>query len=242
MCIKIQYLSCIYLWGIVSIYEKQVYSETLCNPLCEISSCQKSSFQFGLIFSHLGLPFQQKCFLCVKIQYLSCIYLWGIVSILKNKFTVKHFVTLPPMWNLSCQKSSFQFRLIFSHLGLPFQQKCFLCVKIQYLSCIYLWGIVCILKNNFTVKPFVTLPPMWNLSCQKSSFQFRLIFSHLGLPFQQKCFLCVKIQYLSCIYLWGIVCILKQQVYSETLCYSTHPCEISAARNQVFNLDSFFHI
>ena len=146
-------------------------------------SCQKSSFHFGLIFSHLWLPFSQKSFSCVKIQYLSSIYLWIIVSILKNKFTVKHFVTLLPMWKLSCLKSSFHFGLIFSHLGLCFKQKRFLCVKIQYLSSIYLWEIVSIMKNKFTVKHFVTLPPMWNLSCLKSSFHFGLIFLHLEHPF-----------------------------------------------------------
>ena len=108
-------------------------------PPCENSAVsQKSSFDFGLIFSHLGLPFSQKRLFCVKIQYLRYIYLKGIVCILKNKFTVKHFVTLPPMWKLSCQKSSFDFGLIFSHLRLLFSQKRFLCVKIQYLRCIYL--------------------------------------------------------------------------------------------------------
>ena len=35
---------------------------------------------------------------------------------------------------------------------------------------------------------------------------------------------------------------LEKQVYSETLCYPYPSCEISAVRNQVFTLDSFFNI
>ena len=124
---------------------------------------------------------------------------------MKNKLTVKHFVTLPPMWKLICQKSSFHFGLIFLHLGLLFSQKCFLFVRIQYLRCIYLQGFVCILKNKFTVKHFVTLPPMWKLICRKSSFDFGLIFSHLALLLLQKHFFGVKIKYLMSTYVWFVL-------------------------------------
>ena len=168
-------------------------------------SCQKSSFEVELIFSQDALFFSQKHFLCVKIQYLMSIYLQGIFSSMNRTFTVKNFVTLPPMSKPSCQKSSFEVELIFSQDALFFSQKRFLCVEIQYLMSIYLQGIVSSMNRKFTVKNFVTLPPMSKLSCQKSSFEVELIFSQDALFFSQKRFLCVKIQYLMSIYLQGIV-------------------------------------
>ena len=141
--------------------EKPVYSETLCYPTPHVKS-QLSEIKFSL-WTHFftsRTSFLTKMFLCVKIQYLSCIYLWGIVSILKNQFTVKHFVTLPPMWNLSCQKSSFDFGLIFSHLALLLLQKHFFGIKIQYLMSTYVWLILC---------KWVELPSGWVVpgSCVK---------------------------------------------------------------------------
>ena len=103
--------------------------------------------------------------MCVKIQYISCIYLWGIISIFKNKFTVKHFATLPPMWKLSCQKSSFDCGLIFSNLPLLILQKHFFSAKIQYLMSTYVWLILF---------KWVELPSGWVVpgSCVKIFFGF----------------------------------------------------------------------
>ena len=84
---------------------------------------------------------------------------------MKSKFTVKHFVTLPPMWKLSCQKSSFDFGLIFSHLALLLLQKRFFGVKIQYLMSTYVW---------FILSKWVELPSGWVVpgSCVKIFFSF----------------------------------------------------------------------
>ena len=61
---------------------------------------ESKSWQRTHFFLHLGLSLLQKRFLCVKLQYLISIYLYWIVCILKNKFTVKHFVALPPLYSM----------------------------------------------------------------------------------------------------------------------------------------------
>ena len=59
-------LDCLYL-------KKQIYSETFCYPTapCKIIV----NFDKSPIFSHLVLLILQKCFLCVKLQYLVSTYL-----------------------------------------------------------------------------------------------------------------------------------------------------------------------
>ena len=79
-------------------------------------------------------------------------YLQRIVSIMNRKFTVKDFVTLPPMSKLSCQKSSFEFGLNFSHVALLLSQKRCFPVKIQYFMSTYV---------SSTLLKWVELPSGW---------------------------------------------------------------------------------
>ena len=69
------------------------------------------------------------------------------------------------------------------------------------------------------MKHFVALPP-----CKITvNFDKSPIFSHLVLLFLQKCFLCVKLQYLVSTYLQLDCLYLKKQIYSETFCHHTLP-------------------
>ena len=105
----------------------------------------------------------------------------------------------------------------FSHLVLLFLQKGFLYVNLQYLVSTYLQLDCLYLKNKFTVKHFVTLPPCKiTVNFDKSS-----IFFTPNTTFLQKLFLCVKLQYLVSTYLQLDYLYLKKQIYSETFCYPT---------------------
>ena len=79
-----------------------------------------------------------------------------------NKFTMKHFVTIPPYEISPNREEVLTNDSFFGHLKLSFSQNRFLYDKVQYLMSIYLKGIVCILKNKFTMKHFVTIPPYEN--------------------------------------------------------------------------------
>ena len=132
-------------------------------PPYENSPVKKKVLTKNSFFSHLKLSSSQKRFLYVKVQYLMSIYLWWIVPVLINQFTMKHFVTLPPYEISPVRNHILTNNSFFSHLKLSLSQKRFLYVKVQYLMSIYLWWIDCILKNKFTVKHFVILPPLYSM-------------------------------------------------------------------------------
>ena len=56
--------------------------------------------------------------------------------------------------------------------------------------------------------------------------------------FLQKCFLCVKLQYLVSTYLQLDCLYLKKQIYSETFCYPTPHVKLQSILTKV----PFFHI
>ena len=82
---------------------------------------------------------------------------------------MKHFVTLPP-----CKITvNFDKSPIFSHLVLLFLQKCFCVLNYSNLSeYIPAIRLVCILKNKFTVKHFVTLPYLLSMYLTSSGRGF----------------------------------------------------------------------
>ena len=133
---------------------------------------------------------------------------------------MKHFATLSPMWNFTCQKSSFDKSPIFSHLVLLFLQKRFLYVKLQYLVSTYLQLDCLYLKKQIYSETFCYPTPPCKIT---ANFDKSPIFSHLVLLFLQKRFLCVKLQYLVSTYLQLDCLYLKKQIYSETFCYPTLP-------------------
>ena len=134
---------------------------------------------------------------------------------------MKHFITLPTS-EISpdrCQiltKYSF-----FSHLPFLLLQKCFLCIKIQYLMSTYL-QLDCLYHKKQIYSETFCYPTPCQISPVRSQVLNKVsFFSHLVLPFLQKHFLCVKLQYLVSTYLQLDCLYLKKQIYSETFCYPT---------------------
>ena len=83
------------------------------------------------------------------------------------------------------------------------------------------------------MKHFATLSPMWNFTCQKSSFDKSPIFFTSSTTLLQKRFLYVKLQYLVSTYLQLDCLYLKKQIYSETFCHPTPHVKLQSILTKV---------
>ena len=143
---------------------------------------------------------------------LDCLYL-------KKQIYSETFCYPTPHVKLQSILAKVQFFHIYYYF---FLQKCFLCVKLQYLVSTYLQLDCLYLKKQIYSETFCypTPPPPCKITV---NFDKSPIFSHLVLLFLQKHFLCVKLQYLVSTYLQLDCLHLKKQIYSETFCYPTLP-------------------